>query len=47
MPHELQNFLNDIRIVFNSYEDSVINADKFEPRLQKLSRDIYYRFRKF
>ncbi len=48
-PPELIKFLDDNNISYKDYCDIVVKADKtrFEPRLQKVARDIYHRFRRF
>lgn len=48
-PKELTDFLLENNIGYQNYLNAVVSADKtkFEPRLQKLARDIYHRFRRF
>ena len=48
-PPELIKFLADSNISIEDYSKSVKNSDKtrFEPKIQKLARDIYHKFRKF
>lgn len=47
-PKELIEFLNENNIRYKVYLESVISTDKtkFEPKLQKVTRDIYHRFRR-
>lgn len=48
-PEELLTFLGQNKIGFDDYVNAVTSTDKskFEPRLQKVARDIYHRFRRF
>jgi len=48
-PGELLKFLSEIGINFEEYRDAVINSNKsqFEPKIQKVVRNIYHRFRKY
>jgi hypothetical protein len=48
-PEELLTFLKDIDIGFDDYLFAVTSSDKskFEPRIQKIARDIYHRFRRY
>lgn len=48
-PAELLMFLQDNNIDFEDYRNMVVRANKtrFEPKLQKISRDVYHRFRKY
>lgn len=48
-PPELIKFLDDNNINFPDYKDMVVKADKtrFEPRLQKVARNIYHRLRRY
>lgn len=48
-PEELLNFLKENDIGYQDYVKAVTSADKskFEPRLQKIARDVYHRFRRF
>lgn len=48
-PQELADFLHENYIDYQKYLNAVVYADKtkFEPKLQKLARDIYYRFRRY
>ena len=48
-PAELVNFLADNQIEYSLYEKAVTGTDKsrFEPKLEKLVRELYHRFRKF
>jgi len=48
-PHELMGFLKNNDIKFEDYKNVVINTDKsqYEPKLQKIARVIYHKFRKF
>ena len=48
-PLELEEFLAKNNISFENYKDFVLNSDKsqFEPKIQKLARNIYHKFRKF
>jgi len=49
LPAELLNFLKENDIGYEDYVKSVTSSDKskFEPRIQKIARDIYHRFRRF
>lgn len=49
VPSELYKFLSDNNISLAEYTESVLHSDKskYEPKIQKLARDIYHRFRKF
>lgn len=49
VPSELTKFLNDNNLTMASYVDAVKHADKsqYEPKMQKIAREIYHRFRKF
>ena len=42
-------FLKENDIGFDDYVKAVTSSDKskFEPRIQKIARDIYHRFRRF
>ena len=48
-PSELLKFLKENNISYEDYRNSVVLADKtrFEPKLQKVARDIYHRFRRY
>lgn len=48
-PEELMTFLKENDIELNDYLQAVTSSDKskFEPRIQKIARDIYHRFRRF
>lgn len=48
-PWELLNFLENNHMTFNDYVNSVKNSDKsqYEPKHQKIIRDLYYKFRSF
>ena len=48
-PEELLTFLEENKIGFDYYVKAVTSADKskFEPRIQKISRDLYHKFRRF
>lgn len=48
-PKELITFLKENDIGFDDYVKAVTSSDKskFEPRIQKIARDIYHRFRRF
>jgi len=48
-PKELMEFLKENGIEYQDYLNSVVSSDKsrFEPRIQKLAREVYHRFRKF
>ena len=49
IPAGLSNFLNENKIVYDDYVKFVTETDKsqYEPKLQKIARDIYHKFRKF
>jgi hypothetical protein len=49
IPDELLKFLNENGITYDDYAKYVKDADKskYEPKIQKLARDIYHKFRKF
>lgn len=49
IPDELLKFLNENGITYENYVEYVKNTDKsqYEPKMQKLTRDIYHKFRKF
>ena len=48
-PDELIKFLNDNSIDFENYKDVVIHVNKaqFEPKAQKMARNIYHKLRRF
>jgi hypothetical protein len=48
-PEELLKFLDDNDISFKQYKEYVKHSDssQFEPKLQKIARNIYHKFRKF
>lgn len=48
-PPELLKFLKDNAMTYEDYETYVRNADrrKYTPKVQKLAREIYHKFRKF
>jgi hypothetical protein len=48
-PKELITFLKENDIGFDDYVKAVTSSDKskYEPRIQKIARDIYHRFRRF
>jgi len=48
-PPELLKFLNDNGMAYDDYVALVKNAnrEKFAPKIQKLAREIYHRFRKY
>jgi hypothetical protein len=48
-PKELLKFLADNNIAYNDYVNSVTSSDKsqFEPKFQKLAREVYHRIRRF
>lgn len=49
VPPELIKFLNDNNLTMAEYEKAVRHVDKsqYEPKMQKIAREIYHRFRKF
>jgi hypothetical protein len=48
-PKELIEFLDHNKLSFSDYVKSVTNSNpaQFEPKFQKLVRNIYHRLRKF
>jgi hypothetical protein len=48
-PPELITFLAKNNITYEGYVEAVTKSDKsqYEPRLQKMARDVYHRFRRF
>lgn len=48
-PPELDKFLVENDISYENYRDYVINSNKaqFEPKLQKIARNMYHKFRRF
>lgn len=48
-PKDLLTFLKENDISHQDYVNSVISADKsiFEPKIQKMARDVYHKFRRF
>lgn len=48
-PKELIDFLKGSKIEYKNYINSVVSSDKtrYEPGIQKLSREIYHKLRKF
>lgn len=49
IPKELLKFLNENGIKYEEYVKYVTDTDKtqYEPKMQKVARDIYHKFRKF
>lgn len=49
IPKELHKFLNENGIKYEEYVKYVTDTDKtqYEPKMQKVARDIYHKFRKF
>jgi hypothetical protein len=49
IPFGLDKFLNDNKIIYSDYEHYVKNAhnEQYVPKLQKIARDVYHKFRRF
>jgi predicted PP-loop superfamily ATPase len=48
-PAELYKFLAENKMNFDEYRKAVMNSNnsRYEPRLQKLAREVYHRFRRY
>jgi tRNA(Ile)-lysidine synthase TilS/MesJ len=48
-PTELLKFLDENKMSYEEYKNAVLNSNKshYEPKFQKLAREVYHRFRKY